>query len=255
MKRFLLLGLALALLPLPLWSLAFGWRWPDLLPAAWTLRTWRYLLSPHAGVSAAAAGSVGIALLVTLLALAAGVPAGAALARYSFPGKRQIEWLIYLPILVPGAAAAMGLYPWFLRLHLAGSMVGVTLVHLIPSLPYMVRAAAAGYAALDPRLPEQARTLGATPAQTWWRVTLPALAPALAAGAGLVFLISLSQYLLTLLIGGGRVVTLPLLLIPFVSGGDRAVGAALSLTFILPGLLAFGALDHWLHRYRLEVRL
>jgi putative spermidine/putrescine transport system permease protein len=255
MRRLLFLWLGLPLLPLALWSAASGWRWPALLPAAWSSRAWQYVFSPGAGLATAATTSLGIALLVTMIALIVGVPAGKALNSATFPGKRLVEFLFYLPILVPASAAAMGLQPLFIRLGLTDTITGVVLVHLIPTLPYLIRAATVGFSTVNPLMVEQARTLGATPWQAWRSAVLPALAPALAAGAGLVFLISLSQYLLTLLIGSGRVMTLPMLLFPFVSGGDRSIGAALSLIFTVPGLLLFWLLDFWLRRKRLEVTL
>lgn len=255
MKRTLLFWLLLPVLPLGLWSFAYHWRWPDLLPTAWTLRGWRYLASPSSGLGEAVGSSVTIAALVTALALVIGIPSGKALGRYQFRGKRLAELLFYLPILVPGSAAAMGLHPWFVRLGLTDTVAGVALVHLLPSLPYMIRCAASGYGAMEPRMEEQARTLGATPWQVLWLVVRPALSPAIAAGAGLVFVISLSQYLLTLLIGGGRVITLPVLLLPFVSGGDRAIGAALSLIATLPAILVFYLLESRLKRTGPEVRL
>ncbi len=55
--------------------------------------------------------------------------------------------------------------------------------------------------------------------------------------AAFAFLISWSQYLTTLFIGGGRVITLPLIVVAFQRGGDEAVTAALSLTFLLPALM------------------
>jgi len=73
----------------------------------------------------------------------------------------------------------------------------------------------------------------------WTRVTIPALAPGLAVAAAFAFLLSWSQYLLTLLVGGGRVLTLPLLLLGFQRGGDEAVAAALALVFIAPTLIVF----------------
>jgi len=255
MKRLLAVWLGLPLVPVLIWSFAFGWRWPDLLPVEWTLRAWRYLLMPHSGLWTALFNSISIALLVTLLALLLGVPTGRALGSYTFKGRRAVEYFFYLPILVPGLAVAMGLHPWFIRLGLADTYLGVVLIHLVPALPYMVRAATSGFAGLPIQLEQQARTLGATAWQARRLVIAPALAPALAAGSGLVFVISLSQYLLTLLIGGGRVSTLPLLMFPFVSGGDRAIGGALSLVMTVPGILAFWGLDTWLRRHRMDVKL
>jgi putative spermidine/putrescine transport system permease protein len=57
--------------------------------------------------------------------------------------------------------------------------------------------------------------------------------------ASFAFLISWSQYLLTLLIGGGRVITLPMLLVSFERGGDEAIASALSLVYMLPVVLVF----------------
>jgi len=254
-KRLILVWVCLPLLPLVLWSATTGWRWPALLPTAWSSRAWQYVFSPGAGLATAVTTSLGIALLVTLINLIIGVPAGKALSQAKFPGKRLIEFLFYLPILVPASAAAMGLQPIFIRLGLTDTIAGVVLVHLIPTLPYLIRAATVGFSTVNPLLVEQARTLGSTPWQAWRFAILPALAPAVSAGAGLVFLISLSQYLLTLLIGSGRVMTLPLLLFPFLSGGDRSIGAALSLIFTVPGLLLFWMLDFCLRRKRLGVTL
>ena len=68
---------------------------------------------------------------------------------------------------------------------------------------------------------------------------LPAIRPGLIVAGLFAFIISWSQYLLTLLIGGGRVITLPVLLFAFANSGDNAITAALSLVFIAPALLLF----------------
>jgi putative spermidine/putrescine transport system permease protein len=83
----------------------------------------------------------------------------------------------------------------------------------------------------------QARTLGAGPVRAFLAVGLPSAVPGMLAGSLFVFLISWSQYALTLLIGGGRVLTLPLLLFSFASAGDLALTGALSLVFLAPAVL------------------
>ena len=84
---------------------------------------------------------------------------------------------------------------------------------------------------------EQAHSLGADKIRTFLLVTLPSISPGIITGALFVFLISWSQYILTVLIGGGRVVTLPLLLFSFAQAGDNAVTAALCIIFLLPAIL------------------
>ena len=76
---------------------------------------------------------------------------------------------------------------------------------------------------LDPDLEAQARTLGASPMAVLRYVTFPAIAPGMALAASFAFLISWSQYLMTVLIGGGRVLTLPLALVAFQRGGDEGI--------------------------------
>ncbi|HYG56726.1 MAG TPA: ABC transporter permease subunit [Symbiobacteriaceae bacterium] len=231
----------LPLLPLVLWAFAPAWPWPRLLPARLGMQAWQYLLSPGPGVLQAALTSAGLALLVTLACVAIGLPAGLALGRHTFPGRTAVEVLVLLPLLVPPMAWSVGVHYLFVRLGLTDSLAGVWLAHLVPALPYMVRTVGAAAATLGMRAEEVGRTLGAGPWQAFRLITLPRLVPALLAGSALTFLVSLSQYLLTLLIGGGAVSTLPVVLMPFLTGADRSLAAALSLVFC-----GVGALFLWL---------
>ncbi|MCU0491875.1 MAG: ABC transporter permease subunit [Chloroflexaceae bacterium] len=231
----------LPLLPLPLWSFSGGWRWPALLPERWSSRAWAFVLSPEARALPALFTSLALALLVTLLALAAGLPAALALGRTRFRGRALVELLIFAPILVPPLTVAMGVQVLFIRLGLADTLAGVALVHLVFSLPYVVLILASAVAGLSATWEEQARSLGATRWRAFWHVTLPLLRPSLAVAALLAFLVSWSQYALTLLIGGGNVFTLPLLVFAAARGSDPALTAATALLFIAP-TLAFLAL-------------
>lgn len=230
-------GALLPFVPLLLWSFAFRWTFPDLLPERWSLRAWRYLAAPESQVLPALLTSALLAGAVTLLAALIGTPAGRALGLYRFRGKRLVEFLVLAPLLVPGFAVSLGIQIVFIRYGLADSFLGVLLVHLVPTTPYMTMVMASVFANFDLQAEELARTLGATPAQTWRLVTLPAILPGLVVGGLFVFLISWSQYALTLIIGGGRLVTLPMLLFAFARSGDNAVAAALSLVFIAPALV------------------
>ena len=90
----------------------------------------------------------------------------------------------------------------------------------------------------DPALEEAAFDLGATRWQVLREVTLPVLFPGLFSGALFAFLLSWSQYLSTLIIGGGQITTLPILLFALMGSGDRPVAAAVGLVFVLPSLAA-----------------
>ncbi|MGL4236413.1 ABC transporter permease [Tabrizicola sp.] len=229
--------LILPFLPLAIWSVAHGWRFPDLLPRDYSTKAWAYALSDTAGVLESFALTTFIALTTTLLAALIGVPAGRALGLYRFKGKALVTLLLLAPAILPGIAVVFGLHGIFLRLGLTGTTTGVILAHLIPVLPYMTLVMAAVFSRFDPDFEAQARSLGASPIQTFRNVTLPAILPGLLTGALFAFLVSWSQYLLTLAIGGGRVQTLPLLLFSFSNSGRNDVTGAIALLYILPGLL------------------
>lgn len=231
----LIAWLVLPLVPLAVWSVARGWFFPDLLPAEWSLDAWAYALSETSGLLDALALSAGIAALTTALSVLIGVPAGRALGMHEFRGKALVELLVLAPVIVPGIAVAMGLHGVFIGLGLTNTVAGVVLVHLIPTLPYMVLVMSGVFANHDPSFEAQARSLGATPLQAFRHVTLPAILPGLVVGGLFAFLVSWSQYVLTLTIGGGRVVTLPLLLFNFVTSGRNDVAGAIAVLYVLPG--------------------
>ena len=237
---------AVPLATLAVWSFARAWYWPALLPREWSLRAWRYLASPSSGITEALWTGGGIAVAVAVLAVAAALPAARALAFHSFPGKPLFLFLLLLPVLAPPLASAMGVHSLFVRFGLAETATGVILVHLIPTVPYATLMLAGSFSRFDLRQEAVARTLGASPYAVWRHVTLPAIAPGLAVASAFAFLISWSQYLLTLLVGGGQVLTLPLSLAAFQRSGDDAVAAALALVFLVPALASFAVAARFL---------
>jgi putative spermidine/putrescine transport system permease protein len=239
----LLLRIALYVLLLgpvaALWLYAGSTHWffPDILPPQWTLDPLvRQLVSPR--TREALAVSLGIAGAVTALALLIGVPAARTLGLRRFPGRSLALLALFLPNVVPPIATGMGLNILFVRLGLAGSSFGVILIHLVPVLPYTIFALVGVFARYDEGYEQQARTLGASWLRVFCRVTLPLAGPGIAVAALFTFLASWSQYVLTLLIGGGRVITLPMLLFAAVSGGNPTTIASLALIFAAPPLIA-----------------
>lgn len=225
------------LVPLAIWSFARGWRFPDLLPARWTLEPWRLVLAVRSGILDALVTSLAVSTAAAGLALVLGLPAGRALGLHRFPGRSAVALLFLAPVIVPGIAVALGLHGVFLALGLTGGIAGVILVHLVPTLPYVVLVTAAFFADYDRSYEDQARSLGAGRWQCLVHVTLPLVLPAVVVAGLFAFLVSWSQYVLTLAIGGGRVVTLPLLLYATASAGRHDLAGAVALVTVLPGFL------------------
>jgi len=230
-------GVLLPLLPLLVWSVSGQWQFPDLAPRTLSLRGFEPLLDPHADVARGLLTSTGIAVAVSLLACLIGFPAGRAVGLYRFHGRRLVQFLLLAPVIVPGLATTLGLQVFFIRSGLADSVTGVVLVQLMPTVPYVATVLGGAFANLDIAYETQARALGAGPVRTLAFVTLPLLRPAIVVSAVFAFLISWSEYILTLLVGGGQVKTLPLLLFAAIGSSDTTAAAALAVLMIVPPLI------------------
>ncbi len=181
--------------------------------------------------------SVGVSALVTVITLLLGFTTAKALGTREFKGKLMVELLVLLPAIVPVISAVMGMRGIFIRLHLAETFLGVVLAHVVFSMPYMVMGLAAAFKNYDMEYEQLSNTLGAGWWDTFVEVTIPAIFPALVVSCLFTFIVSWSQYLLTLMIGGTAVTTLPMVLFALMSSGDYAVACAASLVFILPTLV------------------
>ncbi|NNU63481.1 ABC transporter permease [Ochrobactrum soli] len=150
-----------------------------------------------------------IALIVTIFAIALGVPAAYALQRSRVSGQGFIQGLIMGPLLVPVIVLALGLYlqlgPW------GGLNSNLTLVlsHVMLAIPFMMLSVGASLRHLDPALENAALIMGASKLSIFFRVVLPQLASGIAAGSMFAFLISLDEVIVAYFITGPDTQTLP----------------------------------------------
>ncbi|MEO6881987.1 MAG: ABC transporter permease subunit [Mycobacteriaceae bacterium] len=233
-----LLAVAAPLVPLLGWAVAGQWRYPALLPTRLSGRGLALLGDPRTQVLHGLLTSLGIAVPVTVLAVGIGYPAGRAIGLYTFRGRRLVQFLLLAPVIVPGLAVTLGLQVFFVRAGLSDTEAGVVAVQLLPTVPYTATVLGGAFANLDLDHERAARVLGAGPGRTLVFVTLPLLRPAIVAAALFAFLISWSEYVLTLLVGGGTVATLPLLLFAAIGGTDTTAAAALGVLVVAVPLLA-----------------
>jgi len=236
----LIAGLLLPLVPLLAWAVSGQWRYPGLVPQRLSGRGVRILTDPRSHVLSGVFTSTLIGVSVAALACAVGLPAGRAIGVYRFRGRRLVQFLLLAPVIVPGLAVTLGIQVFFIRYELAASTLGVVLVQLLPTVPYAATVLGAAFANLDLDYERQARALGAGPVRTLVFVTIPLLRPALILAGLFCFLISWSEYVLTLLVGAGQVQTLPLLLFAAIGSSDTTAAAALGLLVVLPPLVLIG---------------
>lgn len=224
---------------LALWSVSAGWFYPTLLPPAVTAESWRQLLGGD--LAAAAWRSVALGLGTAVVATAVGLPVGRALARLGGWRRRLGAALAFLPVAAPPVALAVGVQLFFLRAGLGGTGIGVLLAHCVPASGYLTLYFLGVFATYDPGPEEEARTLGATASQAFWRVTVPALRRQVAEAAALGFVVSWGQVAFTQLVGGGLVRTLPTEVFSYVRSGQDRYAAAGALLLSIPPLLALAA--------------
>ncbi|MGH2804091.1 MAG: ABC transporter permease [Thermoleophilaceae bacterium] len=227
--------LAAPLAVLVLQAVADSWRAPALLPDRLGGRGFEVAFE-RAGAGEALRNSLLVALATTAISLVAAWPAARVLGLRRLPRNGLVFLIVGLPLLMPPYLAGFGLTEWFIRLGIDDSLAGLVLAHVTFALPYAIVILLSGFGRHVEALEEMGRTAGAGPLRRLWLVTLPALAPALAAAALLSFLVSWSQYGTSLAVGAGRP-TLPIVMLPFVRT-DPQVAAALALIFLAPCLLA-----------------
>lgn len=179
-------------------------------------------------------------LLIALLATAAATAAGTVCAYALW--KRQSSWMttslslsLVTPEIVMGIAL-LALFQWVFRyLDLRLGLHTVALAHVSFSLAYVVIVVLARLRTMDPALEEAALDLGASELAAFRQVTLPLLAPGIAAAALLAFTISFDDYVITSLVAGVDSETLPMVLYALARRGGSPVVNAIS-TIIVAGL-------------------
>jgi putative spermidine/putrescine transport system permease protein len=121
-----------------IWSVAAGWRFPDLLPEEYSMRGYAVSFDPNGDIVRGVITSTIIALIVGVISTAIGSAAGRAIAMYNFKMKKAFQFLVLAPLIVPGLAVTMGIQILFIKYGLSDTVRGVILAHLIPTVPYVV---------------------------------------------------------------------------------------------------------------------
>jgi molybdate transport system permease protein len=208
-------GIGLAFLVLPLAGLLIRTPWPTLLER---------LTAP--GVLTALRLSLQTATIATLVCVLFGVPLAWLLARVEFPGRRVVRALVTVPLVLPPVVGGVALLLVFGRRGVVGSWLdatfgitlpftttGVVVAEAFVAMPFLVIAVEGALRGADTRYEEAAATLGAGRWTTFRRVTLPLVAPGIAAGAVLCWARALGEFGATITFAGnfpGRTQTMPL---------------------------------------------
>src|ERR1700756_3159517 len=170
---------------------------------------WYRILFNDGAIWDAVFNSLQVALAAMAMSLAFGIPAALALDRVQFPGKALFRRLVLLPLILPGIITGLSLLMFAVFAGLQLSLVTVFLGHGTALISVATTELFAGLQKIDRAQEEASLDLGATPWQTFWRITLPNLKLSLIAAGLLIFTLSMDEIAVTFFLIG-RDNTLPL---------------------------------------------
>ena len=188
--------------------------------------------------------SLQVSIVATAITLVLGVPVAWAFGRRRFPGRDLLAALVITPLVLPptvlgyyllvlvGTRGPIGRVLDAVGIELAFTWRGAVLAACVASIPLLIRAAQAGFEAVDPRLEAAARTLGRSEWSVFWSITLPLAWRSVLAGTVLAFCRAFGDCGITLMVAGsipGRTQTLPLAIYDHVQANQMPEANTLAL--------------------------
>jgi len=212
---------------------------------------WFCVLSRNQDVLNATRNTLTIAVVSTVISTIIGTMAALALQRYAFPAKTFSEVSLYIPIVIPEIVMGIGVLVLFSAtfnvLNRALGLVGdhrltlglgtVIVSHIAFSIPFVALVVRARLHGFDRSIEEAAMDLGANEWITFWRVTLPSIAPGVLAGSMLAFTLSLDDFVITFFATGPGATTLPIYIFGLLRNAVTPEINALSAVWIITVLL------------------
>ena len=178
--------------------------------------------------------SVIVGLGAMVISVTTGTLAARAFVKYTFRGNTVLRSLLFAPAVIPNIAIGAGIFLYYIRIGLYGGRLGLVLAHALLSIPFVISIITAVMLNLDPSLEEAAMDLGATPRQTFLRVTLPQMRTGLIVSALFAFIISFDELETSLFLVRPRNNTLPIEMFLYLQEYQNPSLAALS-TLLIAG--------------------
>src|SRR4051812_5669439 len=203
-----------------------------------TLRHWQHPFA-DSDLAHALTNSIEVAILATLIATALGTFMAMALVRYRFRGRSTVDFFVFMPLSSPEVVLGAALLAMFLTLNINTGFVTIVIAHVMFTVSYVVVTVKARLEGMDRHIEEAAMDLGATEWATFRKVTLPMIAPGVAAAAMLAAAISFDDYVVTSF-NAGQTRTFPLFIFGATRQGVPAEVNVLATILLIAVLLLMG---------------
>lgn len=197
-----------------------------------------------------------IAILATVISVVVGVLGGIGLKKFEFRGKKFINMMIYVPIIVPEIVLAVAMLIIFMTIGIHLGLGTILIGHCTFCIPYAVVTIKGRISGDNETLQEASMDLGANRIQTFWRVTVPSIMPGIMSSAFLAFTLSFDDVVMSNMLAGASQSTLPVLILSMNRTGvtpDVNAMTTLIVVFMVIGMLAVNALQR--RRKKKEARL
>ena len=189
--------------------------------------------------------SLQVSFICLAVSLPVGTLAGIALTRYRLRFTGALQVYLLLPFTVPLIGSGIGMMLVFGSWGILGNIWPVGVACAVINLPFIIWSVSSSAASLDPDLELAAANCGAGRVETFWHVTLPGVMPGVITGGLLMFVLAMTEFLVSLLLTDARTVTLPVQIYNNIRSIITPDLAAVSSVFVLLALLAVWLLD-WL---------
>lgn len=150
-----------------------------------------------------------IGIFATLLAMGLGTLAALGLSSRHMPYKGAVMGLLISPMIVPVIISAASMYFFFSKVHLAQTYIGIIMAHAVLGIPFVIITVTATLVGFDNNLARASLSLGASPSQTFFKVTLPLIRPGIISGALFAFATSFDEVVVVLFVAGTEQRTIP----------------------------------------------
>jgi spermidine/putrescine transport system permease protein len=203
-----------------------------------TLRHWQHPFADP-DLAKALTTSLEIALIATLISVALGTFMAMALVRYRFRGRTTVDFFVFMPLSSPEVVLGAALLGLFLTLNVNTGFVTIVIAHVMFCVSYVVVTVKARLEGMDRHIEEAAMDLGATEWTTFRKITLPMIAPGVAAAAMLAAALSIDDYVITSF-NAGQTQTFPLYIFGATRQGVPAEVNVLATMLLVAVLLLMG---------------
>lgn len=195
----------------------------------------------------ALAYSLIIAILTTIISVVIGVLGGIGLKKFEFHGKKFINTMLYVPIVVPEIVMAVAMLIIFMTVGIKLGMGTIIIGHCTFCIPYAVVTIKGRISGDNETLQEASMDLGANRFQTFWRVTIPSIMPGITSAAFLSFTLSIDDVVMSNMLAGASQSTLPVLILSVNRTGitpDINALTTIMVLFMVAGMLVMNLFEH-----------